>query len=185
MRFHSLDEGFKGSGHLTETLLDPELGHSYEVNTTPFNRAHNVNVGLWTWFEAPENRLRLARFGAAMNGAKNMNPPEAILEGPVTLRGSCITVFDTSNSQGTPGDSSLRARSSSMLEAVLAHSPWCSPTITRTFVSLFKTANQSFEMQSRYVHCNLAPRSMICIRQYDLPHSTGRRTCPTQSNPAA
>ncbi len=52
MRFHSLDEGFKGSGHLTETLLDPELGHSYEVNTTPFNRAHNDG-----WGQLPEGSL--------------------------------------------------------------------------------------------------------------------------------
>jgi hypothetical protein len=90
MRSHSLDEGFKASSYMTETLLDPELGHSYEVNKTPFNKAHNVDVGLWPWFEVPGNRLRLARFGAAMNGAKNMTPPESILEGPVTSGSFCI-----------------------------------------------------------------------------------------------
>src|SRR5260221_302920 len=47
-----------------------------------------------------------------------------------------------------PGDSSLRARWSSMLEAASAHSPWCLPTITHTFASLFKTANQSYKMRS-------------------------------------
>jgi len=78
---HTLDEGFKGSSHLTETILDPEFGHSYEVNTTAFNRAHNVNESLWTWFEARDNGLRLARFGAGMKGVMNMIPPEAILEG--------------------------------------------------------------------------------------------------------
>ena len=85
MHFYSLDEGFKGSSYLTETLLDPELGHAYEANKTAFNKAHNVKGDLWTWFEAPDNRLRLARFGAGMNGAKNMTPSEAILEGSVTL----------------------------------------------------------------------------------------------------
>jgi hypothetical protein len=67
-RFHSLNEGFKASrpSYLTETLLDPELGHVYEANKTAFNKALNVKEDLWTWFEAPDNRLRLARFGAGI-----------------------------------------------------------------------------------------------------------------------
>jgi len=89
MRVNSLDEGFKSSSHLTETLLDPELGHAYEANKTAFNKAHNVKEDMWTWLEAPDNRLRLARFGAGMNGVKNMTPPEAILEGSVTLGSFC------------------------------------------------------------------------------------------------
>ncbi len=92
MCFHSLDEGFKGSSYLTETLLDPEFGHAYEANKTAFNKAHNVKEDMWKWLEAPDNRLRLARFGAAMNGVKNMTPPEAILEGSVTLRGFYIII---------------------------------------------------------------------------------------------
>ena len=89
MRVNSLDEGFKSSSYLTETLLDPELGHAYEANKTAFNKAHNVKEDMWTWLEAPDNRLRLARFGAGMNGVKNMTPPEAILEGSVTLGSFC------------------------------------------------------------------------------------------------
>ena len=85
MRLHSLDEGFKSSSYLTETLLDPEFGHAYEANKTAFNKAHNVKEEVWTWFEAPDNRLRLARFRAGMNGVKNMTPPEAILEGSATF----------------------------------------------------------------------------------------------------
>ena len=87
---YSLDEGFKSSGYLTETLLDPELGHSYKSNQAAFNKAHNVNENMWTWFETPGNRLRLTRFGAAMNGVKNMAPIGAILEGSFRLRGFCI-----------------------------------------------------------------------------------------------
>ena len=79
----SLDEGFKSSSYLTETLLDPELGHAFKSNEAAFNKVYNVKEDLWTWFEAPGNRLKLARFGAAMNGAKNMCPPEAILDGSV------------------------------------------------------------------------------------------------------
>jgi hypothetical protein len=85
MLFYRLDEGFKGSSFLTETVLDPELGHAYESSKTAFNKAHNFEGEMWTWFEAPENRLRLARFGAAMNGAKNFTSADSILEGSFTL----------------------------------------------------------------------------------------------------
>jgi hypothetical protein len=82
---YSLDEGFKTSSYLTETLLDPELGHAYEPNKTAFNKAHNFKEGLWTWYEAPGNKLRHTRFGAAMNGVRNMAPVEAILGGSFRL----------------------------------------------------------------------------------------------------
>jgi hypothetical protein len=83
---YRLDEGFKASSYLTETLLDPEFGHAFESNKTAFNKAFNVKVDQWTWFEAPGNRLRLTRFGAAMNGVKNMTPVETILEGSFRTR---------------------------------------------------------------------------------------------------
>jgi hypothetical protein len=85
MRFYSLDIGFKTSSYLTETLLDPEFAHAYEVNKTAFNKAYNVKEDAWSWIERPENRLHLVRFGAAMNGSKNASPANAILEGLVKL----------------------------------------------------------------------------------------------------
>jgi hypothetical protein len=36
---------------------------------------------MWSWFEGPDNRLRLARFGAAMEGLRNMSREDAILDG--------------------------------------------------------------------------------------------------------
>jgi hypothetical protein len=84
--FCSLDEGFKSSSYLTETLLDPELGHANVANKTAFNKAHGVDEDYWSWLERPDNRLRLARFGAAMNGLGNMTPTDAILEGLVIMR---------------------------------------------------------------------------------------------------
>ena len=81
MRFYSLDEGFKSSSYIPETLLDPELGHAYESNKAAFNKAYNVKEDMWIWAETPENKSRLVRFGAAHNGLKNMTPPETILEG--------------------------------------------------------------------------------------------------------
>jgi hypothetical protein len=88
---YRLDEGFKASSYLTETLLDPEFGHAYESSKTAFNKAHNVKEDMWTWFEAPGNRLRLTRFGAAMNGLKNMAPAETIVEGSFRPRNSCTS----------------------------------------------------------------------------------------------
>ncbi|KAI0260059.1 S-adenosyl-L-methionine-dependent methyltransferase [Gloeopeniophorella convolvens] len=78
---HVLDEGFKASSYLTETILDPKTGHAYEVNKTALNRAFNVEEDFWEWIEAPGNRLRLARFGSAMSGIRNMARPDEILEG--------------------------------------------------------------------------------------------------------
>ena len=71
---------------MTETLLDPELGHAHATNKTAFNKAHNVDEDYWSWLERPDNRLRLARFGAAMNGLGNMTPKDTILEGLIMLR---------------------------------------------------------------------------------------------------
>ena len=83
--FYRLDEGFKSSSYLTETLLDPELGHAYESNKSAFSKAHNVKEDMWTWLERPDNSLRLARFGAGMTSLKTTSPANSILEGSVTL----------------------------------------------------------------------------------------------------
>jgi hypothetical protein len=154
MRFYSLDEGFKSSSYLTETLLDPQLGHAYESNKTAFNKAHNVEEELWTWYEAPENRLRLARFGAGMSGVNNMASHDAILAGSILLHDfwTSPSHLGTSNRQDTGGESSLRARWLSMSEAVSARRPCCSPTITHISASSSKTATLSWGMQLRYVY---------------------------------
>ncbi|KAH9024025.1 S-adenosyl-L-methionine-dependent methyltransferase [Lactarius deliciosus] len=78
---HILDEAFKSSSYLTETLLDPEIGHATEPTKTALNKAFRFKGGMWSWFERPNNRLRLARFGSAMINVTNMTPEDAILEG--------------------------------------------------------------------------------------------------------
>jgi hypothetical protein len=120
----SLDEGFKSSSYLTETLLDPELGHAHATNKTAFNKAHNVDEDYWSWLERPDNRLRLTRFGAAMNGLGNMAPKDAILEGSRLLRGVADHHHLTRNivSKGTHGISSQRTRWLSMSEVAWARS---------------------------------------------------------------
>ncbi|KAH8978093.1 S-adenosyl-L-methionine-dependent methyltransferase [Lactarius hatsudake] len=78
---HILDEAFKSSSYLTETLLDPEFGHATEPTKTALNKAFGFEGDMWSWFERPNNRLRLARFGSAMSNVTNMMPEGAILEG--------------------------------------------------------------------------------------------------------
>ncbi|KAH9024031.1 S-adenosyl-L-methionine-dependent methyltransferase [Lactarius deliciosus] len=78
---HILDEAFKSSSYLTETLLDPELGNASEPTKTALNKAFGFEGDMWSWFESPNNRLRLARFGSAMINVTNMTPEDAILEG--------------------------------------------------------------------------------------------------------
>ncbi|KAH9988258.1 O-methyltransferase [Russula compacta] len=78
---HVLDEGFKCSSYLTETILDPEFAHASEPTKCALNKAFNIKGDMWDWFEGPDNRLRLARFGAAMTGLSNMSSAAAILEG--------------------------------------------------------------------------------------------------------
>jgi len=85
MRFYSLDEGFKCSSYLTETLLDPQFGHAYESNKAAFNKVYNAEEDMWTWFEAPDNKLRRARFWAGISGMVNMASPDAILAGSILL----------------------------------------------------------------------------------------------------
>ena len=85
-QLNSLDVGFKSSSYLTESILDPEFGHVNDPNKTALGKTFNFDGGFWNWLELPENKLRLARFGAAMNGINNMSYPNAILEGLIVLR---------------------------------------------------------------------------------------------------
>jgi hypothetical protein len=91
-----------------------------------FNKAYNVEEDIWRWFERPENRLHLVRFGAAMNGSKNASPANAILEGWVTLCWKrCIPRSHLSKYQilqGMTWNALPRTLLLSMSEAVLARS---------------------------------------------------------------
>ncbi|KAH9054234.1 O-methyltransferase [Lactarius vividus] len=78
---HVLDEAFKGSSYQTETLLDPDFGHATEPTKTSLNKAFGFKGDMWSWIEGPSNRLRLARFGAAMSGLRNMMPEDTVLDG--------------------------------------------------------------------------------------------------------
>lgn len=49
--FSSTDENNKSAATLTETLSDPEWGHSYAPEHSPFNRWSKYPKSLFSWFE--------------------------------------------------------------------------------------------------------------------------------------
>src|SRR5260221_4624157 len=67
MGFRRLDEGFKTSSYLTETLLDPQTGHASDANKAAFNKAYNTDKVIWQWWELPENKKRIERFWSSMD----------------------------------------------------------------------------------------------------------------------
>ncbi|EJD53030.1 S-adenosyl-L-methionine-dependent methyltransferase [Auricularia subglabra TFB-10046 SS5] len=77
----NMDEYFKGSAYLAETLLDPTTARSDETSKTAMNRAFGSDVDYWSWLELPEQRPRLLRFGMAMHGAKQMSDESFVLRG--------------------------------------------------------------------------------------------------------
>ncbi|EPQ59057.1 S-adenosyl-L-methionine-dependent methyltransferase [Gloeophyllum trabeum ATCC 11539] len=78
---HMTDESLKSSAFLVEVMKDPETAKSGEPNCTPFNRAFGTDLPGFAWFERPENRAKLVRFGIGMEGARNMAKPGNIYEG--------------------------------------------------------------------------------------------------------
>ncbi|KAH9054228.1 S-adenosyl-L-methionine-dependent methyltransferase [Lactarius vividus] len=78
---HILDDAFKSSSYLTETLLDPEFGHAIEPTKTALNKTFGFEGDLWDWIESRDNKLRHARYGDAMINMTNMTPEDTILEG--------------------------------------------------------------------------------------------------------
>lgn len=77
----STDEVFKGAAYLTETILDKNTTQSGEPTDTSLNRAFHMSSNLFEWYEQPENSLRFKRFSSAMDGARRVSPPEAVLQG--------------------------------------------------------------------------------------------------------
>ncbi|KAJ7183858.1 S-adenosyl-L-methionine-dependent methyltransferase [Mycena filopes] len=78
---HFTDEAFASSAALTDTIIDPKDGLSNAPTNAAFNRAFNTDLPLFTWFDEPEQKHRMARFALGVSGATKMAFPEAILQG--------------------------------------------------------------------------------------------------------
>lgn len=65
---------------MAENLMGPETANSYNVTKTPFNRALQTDLPLFTWFDRPENKHALKTFGIAMRGSAALVPKESVLQ---------------------------------------------------------------------------------------------------------
>ncbi|KAF8891932.1 O-methyltransferase-domain-containing protein [Gymnopilus junonius] len=68
------------SGYLTEYLKDPVMGNSEEPNHAPFNKAFQVDVSLFDWYNQPEQAARLRRFLTAMQGTDRLQADDGLLK---------------------------------------------------------------------------------------------------------
>ncbi|KAI0685289.1 S-adenosyl-L-methionine-dependent methyltransferase [Cytidiella melzeri] len=76
---HFGDESIKSAGYLAETLTSPNLAHSNEPNKAAFNTAFKTDLGVFDWYELPENEYRRRRFANAMEGTQSLTPPGATI----------------------------------------------------------------------------------------------------------
>ncbi|KAE9402942.1 O-methyltransferase [Gymnopus androsaceus JB14] len=80
----STDESYKAAGYIPEHLIDPATTFADAPESSPMMLAvgyRKAENSMWTWFEQPSNEMRLRRFGMAMNGVVNLEPPYDILTG--------------------------------------------------------------------------------------------------------
>ncbi|KAF7373613.1 S-adenosyl-L-methionine-dependent methyltransferase [Mycena sanguinolenta] len=68
------DETFKAGAYIRDVVVTDRRAGADELDT-PLNRAFNTHVGLFSWLELPENRIRFRRFGMAMDASRRVSPP--------------------------------------------------------------------------------------------------------------
>jgi len=78
---HFSDEAMKCLSYLSEAIMDPVSGHANDVRDVAYNRAFRRKDVIWDLFDEPGQEYRVSRFGSAMDGTKNMAPPNAACEG--------------------------------------------------------------------------------------------------------
>ncbi|KAG6883309.1 hypothetical protein C0993_006877 [Termitomyces sp. T159_Od127] len=71
-----IGDGAKISSQLLENLKDQKTGRSHESNHAPFNRAFDVDLPLWLWYETKEQSYRRRRFAISMRGIAQMHPSD-------------------------------------------------------------------------------------------------------------
>lgn len=71
----------KGSSYLYEVLSDPKSAFIADPELCPTTRSLGSPLSLWDYYEQPDQKYRLYRFGVAMEGVKNMEPSTLPLGG--------------------------------------------------------------------------------------------------------
>ncbi|KAJ6471347.1 S-adenosyl-L-methionine-dependent methyltransferase [Mycena sanguinolenta] len=78
---HLTDECFLSSATLPSVLLDPKDGRSSAPTSTAFNKAFNTDLPMFEFFDLPDQKFRMSRFGLGLAGATAMPGRNAILHG--------------------------------------------------------------------------------------------------------
>ncbi|KLO13187.1 O-methyltransferase [Schizopora paradoxa] len=71
---HFTDEAMKGSSYLYEVLSETKSAFSAETQLSATMRSLGSPLSLWDYYEHPDQKHRLYRFGVAMEGVKNVEP---------------------------------------------------------------------------------------------------------------
>ncbi|KAH8111778.1 S-adenosyl-L-methionine-dependent methyltransferase [Phellopilus nigrolimitatus] len=71
--------GYGRPGYLREVITEPETAFSEEPNHSAVQRALDVDLPLWDYFDTPEGQYRRKRFAIMMSASNKLQPPEAIL----------------------------------------------------------------------------------------------------------
>ena len=66
-----------------DVLFDPKTGFSEEHDETGIQKALNIKVDQWKYYDTAEGAYRSERFSAAMSGASKLHPPLAVLIGEI------------------------------------------------------------------------------------------------------
>jgi hypothetical protein len=74
------DEGFKSSAYMTDALLYTATTFSQDPTATRFSRAFSTEAPISAWFECPENKEPLARFGIGQVGSTKLESNRVFLE---------------------------------------------------------------------------------------------------------
>ena len=83
MRIISLDEIFKSSAYLWETVSDPKTRKSGEPGDAPISKALSNGKGFFDYIAQPDQVLRQKRFDIGMRAAHAMLSTATILQGDV------------------------------------------------------------------------------------------------------
>ncbi|KAM6499104.1 O-methyltransferase domain containing protein [Amanita muscaria] len=75
-----LDEIFKSSAYLWETLSDPQTGKSDEPGHAAVGKVLSNGKGFWEYLAQPDQEYRQKRFDMAMRASESFFPPKIFLQ---------------------------------------------------------------------------------------------------------
>jgi len=71
----STNDVLKTAAFMAECITQPGYAISDDPAKTAFNIAFNMNLGIFQWYELPENEERRRMFGVALKSRQNISNP--------------------------------------------------------------------------------------------------------------